>query len=85
LVFKILFVAWSGLFILEFKSLIKSVQTKQQTEFLKPTFTIISDITPNFNSPSQETEENLTPTRHVENVLQERNAQVLDGTTVKNR
>ena len=47
--------------------------------------------TPAVNSPSQETEETSTPTRPVENVvltkkgLQERNTQVLDGTTVKNR
>jgi hypothetical protein len=45
----------------------------------------------NSNYPSQETEETSTLTRPVENVvltmegLQEKNTQVLDGTTVKNR
>ena len=45
--------------------------------------------TPTVNCPSQETEETPTPTRPVENFvlttkgLQERNTQMLDGTTVE--
>ena len=44
---------------------------------------------PTVNCPSQETEETSTPTRPLENVvlttkgLQERNTQILDGTTVE--
>ena len=47
--------------------------------------------TPTINCPSQETEVTSTPTRPVEIVvlttkgLQERNIQILDGTTVENK
>jgi len=46
--------------------------------------------TPTVNCPSQETEITSTPTRPVENLLitkglQDRNIQMLDGTTVENK
>ena len=62
----------------------------KQTKFWKPTITIISDLN-SVKCPIQETKVTSTPTRPVENVvlttkgLQDRNIQILHGTTVENK
>ena len=67
-----------------------TAQAKQQKKFRNSTIEIISDLN-SVNCPSLKTEVNSTPTRPVENVLlttkglQERNMQMLDGTTVENK